>query len=118
MFATAPVGVSAEGSASPDFGETTVFPLQWRERPTAADYERHYPREAFMSSIAGRVVLDCLVQDSRRLECAVAEETPRAMGFGEAAIGVAQAYRMSNEFPVGGTTAGARVSIVMRFSVR
>ncbi len=118
ILAMVPENARAQDAATADFGEVWAYPWQWRERPTAADYESHYPRGAFMQSIPGRVQLNCVVQENRRVDCAVASESPAGMGFGDAALELAQIYRMRHEFPSGAPTAGARVDVLMRFTVR
>lgn len=88
---------------------------QWIRRPGGADLERWYPRRAKESGIEGRANLDCIVDESGRLSCAVVSEEPANMGFGEAAVRMARAYQMRPLTVNGEPTAGGRVRLPIRF---
>lgn len=81
---------------------------QWVERPTPADLERLAPPEARQGRIDGRVVLECVVNRSGRMQsCTVKSETPAGMAFGAAALRAAPLYRLtprSSEVDVEGST--------------
>lgn len=64
----------------------------WLERP--ANLARYYPARALALEREGVVTLDCIVGLDGRLACAVVSETPRAWGFGEAALRIAADHRM------------------------
>lgn len=57
--------------------------------------ERRYPREAFAADVEGAVELDCMVEPDGRLACAIASETPRGWGFGEAALALSREHVMA-----------------------
>lgn len=82
--------------------------VQWVERPTPADLERLAPPEARQGRIDGRVVLECVVNRSGRMQsCTVKSETPAGMAFGAAALRAAPLYRLaprSSEVDVEGST--------------
>ncbi|WP_395647559.1 TonB family protein [Terricaulis sp.] len=89
----------------------------WAERPTAADYMRYYPREAFERGVSGRAVLDCIVAAAGHLDCTVVEETPEGHAFGEAALRVSRHFRMAPTTREGEPTLGGRTRIPIRFNV-
>jgi TonB family protein len=95
---------------------TLIERAQWIERPTAQSFARHYPGGALERGVSGRVVLECIVAADGRLQCAVIEEDPAGEGFGLAALGIAQDFRMAHEID-GQTTAGKRVRVPIRFNV-
>ena len=65
----------------------------WSEKaPKAQDYRATYPRLAWIQGIDGRVTLLCVIQRDRRLLCQIESETPAGMGFGAAALQVAQQF--------------------------
>lgn len=91
---------------------------QWEVNPTAADYARHYPPEALRRRVSGAVVLDCAVNLDHTLTCEVTSENPQGQGFGEAALGIAQVFRVTptmwDDVPV----EGGRVRVPIRFGWR
>ena len=59
----------------------------WAEKgPKASDYREAYPAAARHRQVIGLVHLACSVRTDRRLDCAVENENPPGMGFGEAAL--------------------------------
>lgn len=85
----------------------------WLQRPR--DTARFYPRAAFVQGVEGRVVLDCFVEVSGRLECAVTSETPPGQGFGEAALAIAAAHVMQPATQ-NGAPVRARYRMIVPFS--
>ncbi len=65
---------------------------QWLQRPRHP--ERHYPGPAFAAGIEGAVELDCEVSVEGRLACSIVSETPPGMGFGAAALALADQHLM------------------------
>jgi protein TonB len=86
-----PVGET--GPISYDPGPVVVTSPHWLRRPAGLD--AYYPRRAMTRNMEGQVVLDCLVNTSGALGCAVVSETPSNWGFGEAALRISRDYRMS-----------------------
>ncbi len=82
-----------EAAASATPAEVAVSNPTWLRRPTSL--ARFYPASAFMQGVAGDVELDCLVETDGRLDCAVVSETPPNAGFGQAALRIADEYRMA-----------------------
>jgi len=102
------------GDAFPALPPVITEP-RWTERPNAADFTRHYPRRALERGREGRVVLDCVVAANRRIGCSVAEETPAGWGFGDAALRISEAFRMSPMLENGQPTEGGRVRVPISF---
>lgn len=106
---------SADEAAADSGSSEEVAPPEWLERPTGADFARHYPPAALKEGIGGRVQLNCIVLADGRLNCEVLNEEPQGHGFGDAALAVAQAFRMAQTSPDGQPTEGGRVRIPLRF---
>jgi TonB family protein len=94
-----------------------IQPAQWIERPNAQAFANHYPEDALLRRLEGRVALECLVVAEGRLRCAITEEDPADAGFGLAALGIAQDFRMAAEID-GQPTTGKRVRVALRFNAR
>ncbi len=84
---------SGPGPISYDPGPVVVTSPHWLRRPSGL--ETYYPRRAITRNMEGQVVLDCLVNTSGALGCAVVSETPANWGFGDAALRISRDYRMS-----------------------
>jgi protein TonB len=84
---------SESGLVSYDPGPVLVTSPHWLRRPSGL--EIYYPRRAMTRNMEGQVVLECLVNTSGALGCAVVSETPANWGFGEAALRISRDYRMS-----------------------
>lgn len=95
--------LAAGGSTNPD----------WLARPTPEAMLRYYPDEAMDRSISGRAVVSCLTRLDARLEaCRVVEEYPVGMGFGAAAVRMAETeFRMKPATQDGKPVAGSAVRI-------
>lgn len=87
----------------------------WIQRPR--NTARFYPRDAFMQGIEGQVVLDCTVEVSGRLDCAITSETPPEKGFGAAALAIAAAHMMQPATQ-GGVPVRARYRMIVPFTTR
>lgn len=104
----------------PDAPASTVTPpaetgVYWMQRPDGRLLERLYPSAARQAHLGGRVMLDCLVLQDGTLICAVAEETPRGAGFGDAALQIARTFRLSARTADGRPTFGGRVRVPLNF---
>lgn len=97
-----------------DRAQTLVNP-RWIERPGVRAFEQNYPRAAFGTE--GRVVLDCLVNDDGSLRCLIAMEAPADRHFGEAALHIAQDFRVRESID-GVAAAGKRVRVPITFRTR
>lgn len=68
----------------------------WEGQPSGEDLMRYYPDAAIDKSVSGTTLLKCQVNLYGRLKnCSVTEESPAGMGFGEAALAMAdKEFRM------------------------
>ncbi len=105
----APAPVAPPASLEP----VVITAPVWIERPR--NPERFYPREAFMQSVAGEVVLECDVDVGGRLTCVVASETPVGRGFGDAALRIASGHVMRPAMRNGAPAPG-RYRMIVPFS--
>ena len=86
--------ISSSGCATPPSGASQplhqhqiVKPATWTRLPTAEQLAAVYPREAMASRISGVATLHCTITvDGGVRDCTVRDETPRARGFGAAAL--------------------------------
>lgn len=91
---------------------------RWASQPSAAQMTRAYPDRAITNGISGTASLNCLVSAAGTLSnCSVTSETPRGQGFGRAAGGLTQFFRMSPGTVDGQAIDGARVAFTVRFAV-
>lgn len=87
----------------------------WSQRPSARRIADLYPARALRSQVGGRVQLDCVVQATLTVACAVASETPSGMGFGSAALSASSSYRAEPRLSNGSSSVGARTRISFTF---
>jgi len=90
----------------------------WVAKPTGDDLARYFPERAQEEGVAGKATITCVVTAQGLLErCKVVKEAPKGYGFGEAAVGMASAFRMSPKRVDGQAVEGGRVTIPLVFSV-
>ena len=94
---------------------TPLGAVRWTSRPTARRIADLYPNAAARQSVGGRVELNCTVTSSLSLACGVASESPPGLGFGRAALSVANSYRVAPVLSDGGGAVGARTRIAVQF---
>ncbi|MFZ2029962.1 MAG: hypothetical protein WAU68_06630 [Vitreimonas sp.] len=87
---------------------------QWVSRPRARAFEQYYPAGARDADIEGRTTLDCLVNMDGSLRCLVGYEDPIGGGFGEAALHIAEDFRVLQS-TTGVPAAGKRVRVPISF---
>ena len=80
--------------------------------PTQNELRALHPREAFRKRQGGSVLLACrLGADGRLSGCRVANESPRDMGFGTAALAAAQYFRFRPGTRDGRPIDGAEIQV-------
>ena len=99
-------------------GPPVIGDPHWLSVPSAADLSRYYPQRAVDRDLSGQVTLQCLVSATGQVrDCQVAEETPKDVGFGQAAKKLSPYFRMSPRTEDGTPVDGASVRIPLRFNL-
>jgi protein TonB len=88
----------------------------WLARPSAAEIAIFYPERALVRELPGSARLDCTVRQDGSLACSVQAESPAGYGFGEAALGIAQSFRMAPNLTDGSATEGRQVLVPIFFT--
>jgi TonB family protein len=90
----------------------------WVAKPTGDQMAKFYPKAAADAGKEGMVVLDCRVRrDGGMRACKVKSEDPAQYGFGAAALKISPLFRMKAKDEAGRQTAGAGVSIPIKFAL-
>ena len=86
------MGLSACGEATAEQQQG----LAWTHRPSASNIAAVYPRSAANHRINGRTLLSCRITGKGPIdECRIVAEAPEGMGFGQAALRVSDAFRLT-----------------------
>jgi protein TonB len=118
MWMALAIAAVAGSAAAKDAGPVVVTPA-WMSTPSADDIAGVYPQAAARVGASGRAVISCQVTAEGALGgCAVAQESPAAMGFGGAALKLADRFRMRATSWEGLPLVGARVNIPIRFELK
>lgn len=90
---------------------------QWVRKPTAEEFQRHYPKMARDYSLTGRAVVGCVVDAQGALtNCRADSEEPKGAGFGEAAVAILSTYlTMAPNDQDGAPVVGRAVTVPLRF---
>ena len=68
--------------------------VDWVRRPTSQDIARMYPLIAQQRGQEGNVIVECFVEPSGYLSrCHAVRESPEGVGFGPAAVALAQLFQ-------------------------
>ena len=102
-----------EGSAS------GIGRPQWTALPTPADMAAVMPAAAAKAGVyKARVVMECqVVAEGALAGCAAQTETPAGLGYGDAAIRLASAFRLSVWTDEGLPSIGGKVRVPIRFDL-
>lgn len=94
--------------------EAIVEP-EWSEQPSVKARWEAYPGLGKVLAVGGYALLKCKADDMGLLKaCEVVAERPRGLGFGEAAMSLAGAYRVAPRLMAQGA-AGERVVVISPF---
>ena len=130
----APLGPQGPGGQGQGFGEDAAAPSvpvpqaqpkpkvianpDWISKPTGTQLADAYPDRPLSLGIAGSATLLCTVGVNGQVRaCTVAEETPKNMGFGAAALRLSRWFKIRPETQDGQAVDGAVVRVPMRFGV-
>lgn len=114
LLAATPAAPTPEPASAPAL--PPIARPVWLARPTAADVAIFYPERALVRELPGSARLDCVVRNDGSLACSVQAESPAGYGFGEAALGIAQSFRMAPRLDDGSATEGRSVSVPLVFT--
>lgn len=100
--------------------EALVKDPDWLAAPSFEERAKAYPEAALDAAIGGETMLRCTVQpDGGLAGCVLASETPTGMGFGQAALALADQFRMKPQavpLPAPGQAAPA-VRVPIRWAI-
>lgn len=90
----------------------------WLRKPSGAELERIYPRRAMELEKSGGATLMCTVAASGSVGgCSVIDESPKGLGFGEAAMAAAKFFKLNPRTVDGDVVEGAKVRIPLVFNL-
>lgn len=90
----------------------------WLTRPGPNEFTRFYPQAALDQNASGMATLACTVAASGAVrDCQVAAETPKGLGFGEAARKLAPYFKLRPQMRDGTPVDGASIRIPIRFTL-
>lgn len=115
-FGVALIGALALGVGSA--AAATITNPDWLVRPNAEDMASAYPELAVALVLDGRALVSCSVDTAGRARnCVVMSETPKGLGFGQAALELTDIFRFSPKKLDGRPIPGGSVQIPIRFVI-
>lgn len=95
---------------------TPAAAQRFSQTPTTEDFAREFPPEAYAAELSGTAEIQCRVQPHGELAgCRVTSETPTGHGFGDAALRMAQYFRVREV--VGSAESGGRTRSAPRITI-
>jgi TonB family protein len=104
-------------AAAPATKPTVIVQPDWLRRPSAEDMARFYPKGATAANLEGQATLHCLVTAEGLLSACTVDESPGGQGFGEAALNLAQLFKMRPMTRNGVPVDGGKINIPIRFQL-
>jgi TonB family protein len=90
----------------------------WVAKPNLEDLRTLYPPEALKNRVEGRAIIHCDVNaEGALVACSVVKEDPLDLGFGDAAMRMANLFRMRPQTRDGLPTSGGKVNIPILFTL-
>lgn len=112
------LALTAGGAALAQTPPDIVEKPQWRAKPSGDDVSRAYPSSNADRSISGRATIRCKIGlNGRARDCEVVREGPWGLGFGEAAVKLAESSAQFYPQKVNGKPVdGGEVTLPFQFS--
>lgn len=102
----------------PPAAPSVITSPDWLTRPGPNEFSRFYPQAALDQNASGAATLSCTVSASGSVVgCQVASETPKGLGFGDAAKKLAPYFKMRPQLRDGTPVDGASIRIPIRFNL-
>jgi TonB family protein len=103
-------------AAAPDDRAAAITNPDWATLPNADDMSKYYPEVAGMKGLAGKATIRCVVKADGSLSgCVVESDSPRGVGFGNAALRMSGVFRMKPKTRDGAPVEGGKVRIPVVF---
>jgi protein TonB len=102
-------------AAAPTATSDFVTP-NWTRQPSAQQLSDAYPIRAEAANVAGRVTLECVIQNGGALACSPTSSSPNGYGFAEAGRSVSRFFRVNPANAEGYSIIGKRVRLTINFA--